>query len=416
MSSQPPTMADATGSLHRGIPDEIVVWEILVRLPPKALLRCRAVCPAWRRATSTRDFLLAHHARQPTLPILYGYEYGGGKSWQNIITFDHQAAAAVALPTLPLADGYSSVGDDGRSVEITPFGHMAGLAAADQLQPVTRLSSRGSYMHPEACYDGLLIHAYGNRQFSICNPATRQFAPLKQLYGFKLLGMYLHSPTGEYRLLLRKFGDLAPDHQDGSYVFTLGAGQPPRHIGYPEAEEVICTSSVVFGGNLHWHIEQNLSDSAGNLIMVFDTTAEVFWQMQAPAVPGYADLFEMGDMLGMASFNSAKTIIDIWVMQDYASEVWAFKCRIELPVEELRMQCVNYHHIGEVVVMPGDGELLVLVETEDWLHHVDIHGKLVASFHRSGLGPTQLRVKQTLVPHTFFPTLEGYVVNGSPFI
>ncbi|CAM0884755.1 unnamed protein product [Alopecurus aequalis] len=400
MSSQPPTMAEAAGSvpapLHRGIPEEIVVWEILVRLPPKALLRCRAVCPAWRRATSTRDFLLAHHARQPTLPLLYGYEYGGGKSWQNIITFDHRAAP---LPTLPLVDD-----------------HRAWLAAADQLQPVTRLSSRGSYMHPEACYDGLLIHAYGNRQFSICNPATRQFAPLTQLYGFKLLGMYLHSPTGEYRLLLRKFGDLAPDHQDGSYVFALGAGQPPRHIGYSEAEEVICTSSVMFRGNLHWHIEQNLGDSASNLIMVFDTTAEVFWQMQAPTVTGYADLFEMGDMLGMASFNSAKTVISIWVMQDYVSEVWAFKCRIELPVEELRMQCVNYHHIGEVVVMPRDGELLVLLETEDWLHHVDINGKLVASFHRSGLGFTQLRLKQTLVPHTFFPTLDGYVVNGSPFI
>ncbi|CAM0877000.1 unnamed protein product [Alopecurus aequalis] len=26
--------------LHRGLPDEISIWEILVRLPPKALLRC----------------------------------------------------------------------------------------------------------------------------------------------------------------------------------------------------------------------------------------------------------------------------------------------------------------------------------------------------------------------------------------
>ncbi|KAI5002313.1 hypothetical protein ZWY2020_026963 [Hordeum vulgare] len=54
--------AGATLSL-RGLPDEIVIWEILVRLSPKALLRCRAVCRAWRNATSVHDFLLAHHAR-----------------------------------------------------------------------------------------------------------------------------------------------------------------------------------------------------------------------------------------------------------------------------------------------------------------------------------------------------------------
>ena len=48
--------------------------------------------------------------------------------------------------------------------------------------------------------------------------------------------------------------------------------------------------------------------------------------------------------------------------------------------------------------------------------HVDIGGKLVATFHRKGLGPANLQLKQTLVQHTFFPTLEGYVANSAPFI
>ena len=52
--------AAATTLLLPGLLDDVFIWEILVRLDPKSLLRCRAV----RRATSTRRFLLAHHARQ----------------------------------------------------------------------------------------------------------------------------------------------------------------------------------------------------------------------------------------------------------------------------------------------------------------------------------------------------------------
>jgi hypothetical protein len=87
--------------VHGGlpVPDEIAIWEILVRLPPKAVLRCRAVCRAWRRATSTRDFLLAHHAGQPTLPLLRGYNIcgdGSERGSQDIIPFDHHAGVTAA--------------------------------------------------------------------------------------------------------------------------------------------------------------------------------------------------------------------------------------------------------------------------------------------------------------------------------
>jgi hypothetical protein len=52
------------------LPEWIVVEEILVRLPPKDLLRCRAVRKCWHRASSTGKFMLDHHRRQPILPIL----------------------------------------------------------------------------------------------------------------------------------------------------------------------------------------------------------------------------------------------------------------------------------------------------------------------------------------------------------
>ncbi|KAK1670736.1 hypothetical protein QYE76_058895 [Lolium multiflorum] len=369
-------MAEAAGAaeaapLHGGLPDEIVVWEILVRLPPKSLLRCRAVCPAWRRATSTRDFLLAHHARQPSLPLLCGY-----------------------------------VGGTGISLDVIPFDHRAGVGAVDQLQPVARLGK--SFFGLRASCDGLLLLSglYRNLGFSICNPATRQYARLPQLDGFAVLGIYPHSPTGEYRLLLAK--------SDVSYVFTLGSDQPPRHIWCPVGENMVCeSSSVLFHGSLHWHVQQEQSGS--NMVKVFNTTTESFRRMHAPSVPGKANLFEMDGMLGMSSFNDAATTIDIWTTQDYKSEAWAIKYRVALPVAQLTVKFGKFG--GKWRVIPScDGDVLVLAKFGDWLLQIDMDGKLVSCIYRPLQSTNQLRLKQSLVQHAFFPTLEGYVVNDSPFI
>ncbi|XP_037415248.1 uncharacterized protein LOC119277998 [Triticum dicoccoides] len=327
--------AEATPLLP-GLPDDISVWEILVRLPPKCVLRCRAVCPAWRRATSARGFLLAHHARQPAIPLLYGYNYA--------------------------------------SLDLLPLDYRAGVVAVDQLRSVARLAhdsySLDDCFMLEACCDGLLaLTAHYPPKLSICNPATRQYAPLPQLDGFKILGMYPHLPTGEYRLLLYP---IPVEAQGGFYISTLGSGQPPRHIGFPEAKELRRSSvSVLFRGSLHWCIR--------NLMMAFDTTAESF-------------------------------------RQDYEAEVWAFKYRVELPVAEIRVQFGKSDNYWNVVAVPWDGDVLLLVKFDDCLLQVDIHGKLVSSFRRRDLGPTNLQIKQTLVQHAFFPTLEGYVVNSSPLV
>ncbi|VAH84732.1 unnamed protein product [Triticum turgidum subsp. durum] len=360
--------AAASPPPHHGLPDEIFIWEILVRLPPKPLLRCRAVCRAWRHAASARDFLLSHHGLQPTLPLLHCYNF---------------------------------VGDEVDSLDIIPFDHRAGVAAADQLQSVARLGH--AFFRPLASCDGLVVLTKNYARFSICNPATRQYAPLPLLSDFIFLGMYPHGPTGEYRLLL------GPEAQDGCFVYTLGSGLPPRHVDIhcPDVEEeelVYPSGSVLFHGSLHLCI--------GNMIIAFNTSAESFRQIRAPVDPWGADLFEMDGMLGMSIYNDASTSIDIWRMQDHESEVWALKYRVELPVAEFG----NFSKHWWVVVVSSDGDVLVLVKVDDRLLQIDVDGKLVASFHRRVLGPTRHRLKQTLVSHTLFPALEGYVVNSLPFL
>uniref|UniRef100_A0ACD5XHA5 Uncharacterized protein n=3 Tax=Avena sativa TaxID=4498 RepID=A0ACD5XHA5_AVESA len=165
-------MAEASREAHLrpDLPEEIVVWEILVRLPPKSLFRCRAVCRSWRSATSARPFLLAQHGRQPNLPIISGSEYGEDTHYKDFLPFDHRAADA-------------------------------------QLHAVARLD--GSF-NLEASCDGLFVlpkrGAIGTC-FCVCNPVSREHAPLGAPWDFsifRLLGMYRHRPTGEYRLVLHR--------------------------------------------------------------------------------------------------------------------------------------------------------------------------------------------------------------------
>ncbi|KAF7025766.1 hypothetical protein CFC21_037923 [Triticum aestivum] len=391
----------------RALPEEIAIWEILVRLPPKALLRCRIVCRAWRRITSTRDFLLAHHARQPALLLLddcTNYAKGISDSL-NIICFDHRA----------------------------------GVATPDQLQPVARLTAqtsfhldaalmrvgcRGdniSYYHPVASCDGLLILCVEGSGFFICNPATRQYAclPLPLGHAWWLLGMYPHPSTDEYRLLLYSYKRITDDErQDACHVLALGSGHPPRHIGLPDAVTLgLDDPHVLFRGSLHWCTSDY--DGECKTIGVFDTRSELFREMRTPIVASCVDLFEMDDMFGVAILDCEK-IIDIRVLQDYEREIWALNRRIELPFVEIRVQCDKYDtYIRSpfyVSVTPGDGELLVLVKFADWLLVVGTDGKLVATLHRKGLDSTYFQLKQSLVSHTFFHTQENYVVNAPPFI
>ncbi|CAM0884767.1 unnamed protein product [Alopecurus aequalis] len=389
-------------TLRRGssLPDEIVVWEILVRLPPKSLLRCRA----WRRVTSARDFLLAHHGHQPSLPIFSGDNpWNLDARYHNILAFDRRAAT-----------------ED------------------DQLHAVAMLDQASRL---KASCDGLLVLSKVTRcgiRLSICNPATREHALLGLPWDFGIMGMYLHRPTGEYRLLLQRrrcnMADLLPEDKLGCYVLSLGSDHRPRYIGWPETALGIFSMGgepVRLHDSLHWcPVYYRIKGKVRwhSKLIVFDTIAESFRQMRKPIVPGHSYIFEMDGTLGIYTCNRSTKVIDIRVLRDYEREVWDLKYRIELPFAEIRMQfegCDDYRKLDvedcddywEFDVFWVDSGVLLLVFPR-WLFHVQIDGKLVNSFYhgRRGLRMCGSWLKQSLVQHTFFPALEGYVVNASPLI
>ena len=51
---------------------------------------------------------------------------------------------------------------------------------------------------------------------------------------------------------------------------------------------------------------------------------------------------------------------------------------IELPAENIRARCGEYGDPRDVVVVPADGEVLVLVRFYKWLLHVDMDSNLAS--------------------------------------
>jgi hypothetical protein len=140
--------------------------------------------------------------------------------------------------------------------------------------------------------------------------------------------------------------------------------------------------------------------------------------MRVPTVPANSSLVQMDGTLGMRSCNDAMKVVDIWVLKDYQGEIWEHKYRIKLPVEEIRVQFGRWEDYWCVAVDSLDGDFLLLLSSDEWLFYVDSDGKLVDSSHCGGqeLSACGIRLKQTLVPHTFFTALQDYAVNASPFI
>jgi hypothetical protein len=142
--------------------------------------------------------------------------------------------------------------------------------------------------------------------------------------------------------------------------------------------------------------------------------------MCAPDVPVESYIFEMDGTLGIYSNNRDIKVVDIWVLQNYDTEAWECKYRVELPVAEIsvRGQFGTMEGNWNVsVVVPTFGDVMLMISYCGWLFYVDTAGKLVQSFHRGGqdLSACGLRLKETLVPHTFFTTLDDYAESASPF-
>ncbi|KAK1647826.1 hypothetical protein QYE76_065631 [Lolium multiflorum] len=306
-----------------GLPDEIVVWQIFLRLPSKAILRCRAVCRSWRGITSAPDFLLAHHRRQPSLPLV----------------------------ALDATDSGLSLSD----------------ATAKCNPPILGFDDYDGWKLAASC-DGLLLVSLSNARFSICNPATRQCAPLPGLTTVRhihIAGLYPHGSSGDYRVLYWK----RPEY----YILSMQQRHSSRRIGVPTAspemqmvmreEEGLISKRrdppIMLRNCLHWKPAHYDDPNYAAGIVVFDTVAELFRLMPGPAAAATTasrrtSLHDMDGSIGLGCFDEESATAKIWVLEDYEKEGWSFKYQIQLPVWNM-----PHHAYVQRVVLPHSRNMLV---------------------------------------------------------
>jgi F-box interacting protein len=352
------------------LPEEILVWEILIRLPAKDILRYRAVCRSWHGLTSAPDFLLAHHKCQPLLPIF---------------TSIHGSSS--------LLKGYLSRLFKG------------GL-------PVLEFDDYEGFQLLASC-DGLLLVTLSNSQHIICNPTTRQSAslPCLSLTDARVAALYLHRPSGEHRVLYVE-GTHWHYLEAGYNILTVRQGQPSRCIGVPAdtpgIEEVMrachimdakMAPPVLFRDCLHWDSDCRGSHAG---ILVFDTLVESFRLMRRPTA---ATRFcrRLCNMEGSIGFScnydgDGTTAAKIWVLEDYDREVWSFKYHVKFPVESL---CYAEE---EHLVLSHKGDVLVYTPCTGYMFHCDNTGKLLEEFQCNSEDWITIEhwFKESLVKHDIF--------------
>lgn len=376
----------ARSDLLAAFPEEIQ-QEILARLPPNSLLRCRAVCRSWRRLASDPAFLLHHHRLQPKLQLISTCRTAGGD-------------------------------DDGYVRRLEAF-HLRRAEARPVFGFPNHFRSSSRFPVTASC-DGLLVVG----RYYICNPATRQWGSLTtnpNLHIERVVGLFRHQPSGEYRVLYWTHSSMPytlpiipPDVPcPNEYrVLTVGTSESrlvdcplARMIG--ELGPIIYGAPVLLDGTLHVHWMMRWAVVRYHKILVFDTVAETFRHMIPPSVnPRHAmHLLDMCGRLAVAVSKDRVTGMTIFVLQDKERDVWAFHYRIKLPVMDIRRFQEKGNLWAEVVSEEGD----VLVCCYGHLLHCDKNGKLVANFKYDDDLPVVLphRLKESLIQHTFFQKTES---------
>lgn len=360
-----------------GLCDDVLV-QILVRLPSKSVLRCRAVCQRWRRITTDGSFLAAHAA------------HAASCTREMIILPQHQFdPSSLAVETIR------------PSLDPSP-------------RPIRFLCNR---THRDWCrvlysLDGLLVLEPRPSRYIICNPMTRQSASLPPLapqpcFTAFACGFYLHGSSNEYRLLCHCLHGETEEarHRQRSYYILSTGSTLPRRLGRaptPAGPPTGCVEydvPVPHRGILLWFSQHSEATRTGKML-AFHTVSETFRLMSRPPervgdTTTSRSLFELDGELCVAAMQSV-TSLDIWVLQDYKAESWMLRHRVTMlgGSNDVTMRMVVSVGSGAILIGSPYCDVARLYNLKDKKMHKDvIFGPSL---------PTFLLFSESLVPHAFF--------------
>ncbi|CAL4968232.1 unnamed protein product [Urochloa decumbens] len=325
------TKAPSTGTAAV-LPDELMT-EVLLRLPIKSILRCRAVCRAWAATLSSYEFCSLHMAHG-----------------------DAAHAASARRPKLLLVAPATAACDATAVCSCSPQPQCPGGGANLTTVTFTLDDLRGDFVGGVAaqCRGLALLHDAVAPAYYVVNAATRAVTRLPPCQDvlFSSAGLGFDARAREYKVMRLLRNPKDPDVS--CQVYTLGgkhgdrwrpaAGRIPSSFSGTAHRAVRVAAMrnlppVLAHGSLHWLIDGSCPsiDLAASII-TYSVTEETFgWVQSPPCGTVGAHLVELDGCLCMVrdlrhgSSPDCSSAIEIWKLQDYATgDYWSLDTHINL--------------------------------------------------------------------------------------
>uniref|UniRef100_A0A5B7BE74 F-box domain-containing protein n=1 Tax=Davidia involucrata TaxID=16924 RepID=A0A5B7BE74_DAVIN len=326
------------------IPNEIIFFEILTRIPVKSLLQFRSVSKLWTSLIRNPSFANLHLTRSIT-DRLHGFglfisAYNKHSSEQHFLSASHRGGTTAHLFTLSNSNSDPPVSS-----------HLRGL---------------------------FLIHPSGftrlNTSVFICNPATREIAripatgpivcsPYPQAHVCYNLGFDFS--TNEYKVVnIRVLNLIRPSERKAECeIFSLGTRSwrkiDPVFPFNVKGEDWLCEwfkGSVFVNGGIHWMLWSK------KVIAAFDLRDENFRMIPLPRATTITVrsktpyMIEINGLLALICHEHVleRNTMEIWILKDYQNQAWIEE-RITFPCPWVELESPypsGAIHTGEILFTP----------------------------------------------------------------
>ncbi|XP_030461490.1 F-box protein At5g07610-like [Syzygium oleosum] len=289
-----------------------VLASILVRLPLKALLRCKLVCRRWRHLVSDPVFVSGYSRRHARLR-------SSGFYLQRFLFYRLYSSLKFVSCDPP---------------EEAPTGGPSPCSGADHSLANLIEDENGVFVR-HSCNGLLLCSSFrcheDDRIYYICTPPTRQFLPLPSPDCRTVFGINVAFDPAKalYRLVCVADSEVSARHRQILVCSSHFGGWRKSGKPFPVSDELLFNRGVFWNGGLHWI-------GRGRSSLRFHVKDEVLMEMAMPPVrEGWSErklgyFGESGGHLYLVEiYGSSTTAFDVMEMaRDYSG--WFVKYHVDL--------------------------------------------------------------------------------------
>jgi len=303
------------------LPEELIINEILLRLPVRSLLQFKCVCKSWNTLISDPQFAKTHQKASTANPLLVTSVIHSGK------------CEIISYPVKPPLENLS-----------TP------------VESISIFGTRHEY-HIIDSFNGLLcLYDVSQYNFTLWNPSINlksETSPTNVLSDYEFMtyhGFGYDHVNDKYKVLVVMRNPAVVDHREiVTRIYTFGENSWRTVPNFPGKSHV--WSGKFVSGTLNWLVyKRGCGNSNQRGILSFDLGKETFGEVLLPQHDGYdvrnCGLYVLSNCLCVCFDHSNKNHWGVWMMNQYGvTESWT-KLTI-IPRKKLMRHLVDPLFISE---------------------------------------------------------------------